>query len=140
MSFPNLSDFLKKSGYIRKEVEDVQYEDVTEPSKTHEIDKERRARQLADAMLAESMDIMYKSPVAGLNVASLFLHGAMWADEHPLSSFQSRAEWLAAMYSAVDDLNRHIGDSTAPTSFDFIARALFSKGADWAAEHPAPLK
>lgn len=140
MSFPNFSDFFKKSGTIRKEVEDVQYEDVTESSKKPEIDKERRARQLADAMLAESRDIMYKSPAAGLAVASLFLNGAMWADEHPLSSFRSRAEWFSAMYSAVADENRAVRDSTAPSSFDLVARAVFSRGADWATEHPAPLK
>lgn len=140
MSFPNSSDFLKKSGFIRNEVEDVQYEDVTEPSKTPEIDKERRARQLADAMLAKSRDIMYKSPAEGLSVASLFLYGAMWADEHPLSSFRSEAEWFSAMYSAVADVNRAVRDSTASSSFDFVARAVFSSGVYWATEHPAPLK
>lgn len=140
MSFPNFSDFFKASGFTRKEVEDVQYEDVTEPSKTPEIDKERRARQLADAMLAESRDLMYKSPAAGLSVALLFLNGATWADEHPLSSFRSRAEWFSAMYSAVDDLNRAVGVPTDSSASDFIARTLFSRGVDWAVGHPAPLK
>lgn len=140
MSFPNFSDFFKASGFRREEVEDVQYEDVTEPSKTPEIDKERRARQLADAMLAEARGFMYKSPAAGLTVATLFMHGATWADEHPLSSFQSRGEWLAAINSAVDDLNRDAGGSTPHTSSDFIVRTLFSRGVDWAVEHPAPLK
>lgn len=140
MSFPNFSAFFKKSGFIHKEVEDVQYEDVTEPSKTPEIDKERRARQLAEAMLDEARGIMYKSPATGLTVASLFMHGATWADEHPLSSFQSRGEWLAAINSAMDDLNRAVGVPTAHSASDFIARTLFSRGVDWATEHPAPLK
>ncbi len=128
-----------QKNYFQDNAEDVSYEDVTEPSKKPVIDHEARAAQIAAAMSEQTSDIMTKSPIAGLLVGSMFVAGATWADEHPISEFKSRAEWISAQLKEVEKMQT-VADSSARNDlmFSMILFGTFSKGADWADKHPAP--
>ena len=121
--------------------EDVVFEDVSEQANEPTIDEKARAAQIAAAVLKETEDILHKSPMSGLLVASLFVIGAKWADDNPAAKFSSKAEWMSAMSKEVEEMQSKAEPSSRnDLMFSVVLFSIFSKGAFWADENPAPLK
>lgn len=121
--------------------EDVAFEDVSEQANEPNIDEKARAAQIAAAVLKETEDIMRKSPMSVLLVATLFVSGAKWADDNPAAKFSSKAEWVSAMSKEVEEMQRKAEPSSRiDLMFSVVLFSVFSKGAFWADENPAPLK
>lgn len=132
------------TGYPRSfkdNAEDVPFEEVKYPAKERVIDEHARAAQIADAVLKETEDIMRKSPISGLLVASLFVSRAKWSDDNPVSKFSSDAERTSAMAKEVEQMQNAAEPSVrGDLMFSMILFMAFSKGAKWADQNPAPLK
>ena len=126
---------------VDSNIEDVQFEDVTE-DKTHkkpEIDKDARARQLVDAVDERVKSLAEKSPHSALLVSAMFVMGADWADEHPLSDFADRSAWICAQRNEVKRILSEAPISKTPDIlFEMLTFVTFADGASWANEHPAP--
>lgn len=121
--------------------EDVAFEDVSEQANEPTIDEKARAAQIAAAVLKETEDIMRKSPMSGLLFATLFVSGAKWADDNPAAKFSSKAERMSAMSKEVEEMQRKAEPSSRiDLTFSVVLFSVFSKGAFWADENPAPLK
>ena len=126
---------------LHDRAEDVAFEDVSEQANEPTIDEKARAAQIAAAVLKETEDIMRKSPMSGLLVATLFVSGAKWADDNPAAKFSSKAERMSAMSKEVEEMQRKAEPSSRiDLMFSVVLFSVFSKGAFWADENPAPLK
>lgn len=80
---------------------------------------------------------MEKSPISGLLHMTTFMVGANWADEHPLSNYKDRSDWMAAQHEEVQKIvNKTSGNKDY--LFEAIVFATFANGAIWANENPAP--
>lgn len=121
---------------------DVDFEDISgSSSQQPKIDKSTRAKQLSDAAEERGRELIKKNPMSGFLVMSMFLMGADWADEHPLSNYGSRAAWHEAQHEECRRILTESGASTPNNSnilFDSIVFAVFADGALWANENPAP--
>ena len=121
--------------------EDVAFEDVSEQANEPTIDEQARADQIASAVLKETEDIMRKSPMSGLLVATLFVSGAKWADDNPAAKFSSKAEWMSAMSKEGEEMQSKAEPSSRKDMMlSIFLFSIFSKGAFWTDENPAPLK
>lgn len=121
---------------------DVDFEDISGPSNQQpKIDKSARAKQIGDAAEKRVNNLIKESPMSALLMMSMFVVGANWADEHPLSAYDSRAAWHAAQH---EELRRILTESGASTPnnkdilFESIIFAVFADGAIWANKNPAP--
>ena len=123
---------------------DVDFEDISESSTQQpEIDKSTRANQIADAAEERGRKLIKESPMSGLLIVSVFALGAIWADEHPLSTYGSRAAWHEAQHEECRRILTESGASIANNKdilFETLLFAVFADGALWANENPAPLK
>ncbi len=140
-SFPYFGSNRKpKKNNLQDRAEDIAFEEIKETSKAQpKIDEKARAGQIANAVESRSREIVMKNPITGLLVISLFVYGAKWADEHPISTFDSRAEWVSAQRDEVQRiLDEAKGDKPKDLLFEVAAFAMFHDGAVWADEHPAP--
>lgn len=121
---------------------DVDFEDISESSTQQpKIDKSTRAKQIADAAEERGRELIKKSPMSGLLVMSMFVMGADWADEHPLSNYGNREAWLGAQHEECRRILTESGASTPNNKnilFESIIFAVFANGALWANENPAP--
>ena len=125
---------------LQDSAEDVDFEDVKEEEKTQpEIDKEARAKQIAKAVEERVSDLLKKSPMTAILHMTTFIEGASWADEHPLSSYKNRTDWIAAQHAEVRDLMSKASIANEPL-FEAILFLTFADGARWANDNPAPLK
>ncbi len=127
---------------LQERAVDVDFEDISESSTQQpKIDASTRAKQIADAAEERSRELIQKSPMFGLLMASMFVEGVTWADEHPLSNYGSRAAWRGAQH---EECRRILTESGASTSnnknilFETIIFAVFADGALWSNENPAP--
>lgn len=129
-------NFFGKSSRPRREreVEDVAYEEVRTEAPRGEMDKAMRNRQIADAVLAEVREMMYKSPTSGLITGLLFVHGAEWADAHPAGAYESEDKWCVAAYDAAKELAERAASNT---ELKLMLMLAFNRGAEWAKAHPA---
>lgn len=121
---------------------DVDFEDISESSTQQpKIDTSSRAKQIADVAEEQHRKLIEKNPMTGLLGMSMFVMGAQWADEHPLSTYDSRGAWLGAQH---EECVRILTESGATTSnnkdilFEHLVFVMFAQGALWANEHPAP--
>lgn len=129
----------KQSG-LQDRAEDIEFEEVNEPASGRpKIDKKARAEQISIAVEELLGELKTKDPIFGLFRAILFISGAEWADEHPLSEFGSHVDWVSAQQGEV---RRMLMDSEANKDKDPLFEAIlfttFARGAMWANENPAP--
>ncbi len=143
---PFWSPFFGRAEFRRNPLQeravDVDFEDISESSTQQpKIDKSTRAKQIADAAEERIRELIKKSPMSGLLMASMFVVGATWADEHPLSNYGSRVAWHEAQHEECRRLLTESGASTPNNKdilFESIIFAVFADGALWANENPAP--
>lgn len=118
---------------------DVDFEDISESSTQQpKIDKSTRAKQIADAAEERARKLIKESPMSGLLIMSMFVVGAIWADEHPLSTYDSRAAWFEAQLEECRRILTESGASTANNKdilFETLIFAVFADGARWANEN-----
>lgn len=121
---------------------DVDFEDISESStQQSKIDKSTRAKQIADAAEERGRELIKKRPMSGLLVMTMFILGANWADEHPLSTYGSWAAWHEAQHEECRRLLTESGASTPNNKdilFESIIFVVFADGALWANGNPAP--
>lgn len=134
---PDLELKTKKSK-LQDRAEDISFEEVKESAKEQpKIDKKKRAEQICKAVEEKISGLMEKSPISGLLHMTTFMVGANWADEHPLSNYKDRSDWMAAQHEEVQKIvNKASGNKDY--LFEAIVFASFSNGAIWANENPAP--
>lgn len=114
---PFWSPFFGRAEFRRNPLQeravDVDFEDISESSTQQpKIDKSTRAKQIADAAEERIRELIKKSPMSGLLMASMFVVGATWADEHPLSNYGSRVAWHEAQHEECRRLLTESGAST----------------------------
>ena len=137
MPFFGNVDEAKKSN-LQDRAEDVPFEEVKEPTKEQpKIDEKARAEQISKAVEEQVSGLLEKSPTSALLYITAFISGADWSDRHPMSSYNSRIDWMEAMRAEVQKLLNE-----ASKKKDYLIEALFfatfAHGAKWANEHPAP--
>ena len=118
---------------------DVTYEEVKSEPKKPQIDTAARTEQISRVAMSKYGDIIEKNPMSALLVTSLFLAGALWADEHPVSEFGSEKAWLSAQRNEVDNMLEISPNEKKRDAFSVMMyNALFYQGAKWANDNPAP--
>lgn len=134
---PDLELKTKKSK-LQDRAEDISFEEVKESSKKQpKIDEKKRAEQIGKAVEEKISGLMEKSPISGLLHMTTFMVGANWADEHPLSNYKDRSDWMAAQHEEVQKIvNKASGHKDY--FFEAIVFATFADGAMWANDNPAP--
>lgn len=127
-----------KKSKLQDRAEDISFEEVKESTKEEtKIDEDARARQISKAVQERMSDLLKKHPISGVLAMSMFLSGAYWADNHPLPSYKSRADWMKAQY---DEVQRLVNKASISKDylFEAILFATFADGAMWANDNPAP--
>ncbi|MBD5243161.1 MAG: hypothetical protein HDS60_03635 [Barnesiella sp.] len=126
--------------YVRKDIEDVDFEDITQEQPKHQIDEKARNAQITKEVNTRFADLFERNPMAAGIVSCLFILGADWADQHPVSEFSSVAAWSAAIMQEADNLMKDLPEEKELNPlFRMAMSSVFYLGANWAKEHPAPM-
>lgn len=122
----------------RPDIIDVEYQEMKSSHEAPGFNKEARKEQITDAAISQMKDLMEKSPLSGMTHSVIWIEGALWADEHRLSSYPTRSAWIAAGKEA---LHNTLQGARPEILHDHIFMSLlflsFSLGAQWAESHPA---
>lgn len=138
MDFNPFAGFAQRKSHLQNMAEDASFQDVTQSADDHaKIDKVARFQQISDRALAHASKAMNQDPIKGLFILAVFTKGALWADEHPLTAFDSPLMWARAQRVAVDCILEEAKTSKDPI-FDTVVFAIFHMGAKWASENLAP--
>lgn len=89
----------RRATILSHDIEDVEYEDVSDTPKSQEpsYDRKARAHQILDAALKSMKKLSIDDPFVSLMFLQWFKEGATFYDSHPQSSYRSETEWAAAM-------------------------------------------
>lgn len=125
-----------KKFHLRELAEEVPFEELHETEKKA-IDMTARAAQIAKELESKTSALLERSPFYALHVIAMFKAGATWADEHPVSDFNNRAERAAAMRNQLKNMLEG-ANAADDYMFEALSYAIFADGAHWADNNPAP--
>ncbi|MBD5258444.1 MAG: hypothetical protein HDS52_07145 [Barnesiella sp.] len=137
-SKPRLDDRLYSGNSRNNNVEDVDFEEVKPEPEMPSIDKAFRTEQIIAEAYIRYRVLMPNDPKGTLLMSRLFAGGAEWADEHPVTEFDSKSARLLAAKDEVYLILTQAIPRDTPPPFALLLYALFFDGIYWADEHPAP--
>lgn len=136
---PHLFGASSNRNNVNNPIEDVQFEGIKSQSraKPHAY-SEYRIRQIEDAAMDEYKDFPDSNPMCKLMMVGLFILGAKWVDENPVSNFRNEVDWLGAQKNHIaNELQPDpTKESGSPSLTRLLIYTLFGTGADWARKHP----
>lgn len=126
--------------HLRNDIEDVDFEDITQEQPKHQIDEKARNAQITKEVNTRFADISERNPMVAAIESGLFILGANWTDQHPVSEFGSVAAWSIALTREADNLMKDLlEEKELDPLFRKTMCLVFYLGAYWAKEHPAPM-
>lgn len=143
--FGSLKDILgikpeTKKSNLQDRAEDIEFEEIKDSEHSQpKIDSRTREIRMMEAAEVATKEISDKVPMVGIALQSLFLLGATWADEHPVSNYADRSGWINDMGNEIKSINdnaRKSSEKFNPVA-EVIHRSFFTQGALWAIDNPA---